>query len=390
MPLVRRSSRFPLAVCVHASRFVGAAALAGCLALGAGASSTSDPNPDAPPLHRATDRVAIGAALSPQDLDDPALAAHVAKHFAVLTPGNEMKPDALQREQGVFTFERADRLVAFAQAHGQDVIGHTLVWHSQAPKWLFEDENGDPLPRDIALDNMREHIHAVAGHFRGKVKGWDVVNEAISDGGPYLRDTPALRAIGEDYVIKAFQFAHEADPDAELYFNDYNIEREYKREKALRLVEELRDAGCRIDAVGIQGHWLLGAPGLEEIEAGVKLFIDAGFEVHITEMDVDPLPRRGRGGADVTAVEREGLDPYQDGLPPEVQQQLATRYAELFELFLRHPQITRVTFWGTDDGRSWLNYFPVRGRTNHPLLFDRELQPKPAFFEVVETLQDAR
>jgi endo-1,4-beta-xylanase len=267
-----------------------------------------------------------------------------------------------------------------------EVIGHTLVWHQQAPKWLFEEDDGRPLSREQALANMKDHITAVMRHYRGKVKGWDVVNEAINDGPGDLRDTPARRAIGDDYVLKAFQVAHEADPDAELYYNDYNIERDYKRDRALRLVRQIRDAGLRIDGVGIQGHWLLEGPDTNEIERGIKAFADEGFDVMITELDVDPLPRKGRGGADLSAAEQEGLDPYKDGLPDEAHQKLAVRYAELVALLLRY-NVSRMTLWGTTDGNTWLNNFPVRGRTNHPLLWDRDYRAKPAFDAVYQTLQ---
>ena len=332
----------------------------------------------------------IGAALMSHHLDDPRRAKLIADHFSSLTPENEMKPDALQREKGQFTFEQADRIVSFAQAHNMQVVGHALVWHHQSPRWMFEDEQGNPLPREAALENMRNHIHTVMRHFKGKVAAWDVVNEAVGDSEPYLRDTPALRAIGDDYLIKAFEFAREADPDAELYYNDYNLEQAYKRQKGLRLIRELKDAGVKIDGVGIQGHWLLEGSSLEEIEAGIKAYADLGIKVMITELDVDPLPRGRGGGADISAVEREGLDPYKDGLPDEMQQQLATRYRQLFDIFLNHPQVTRVTFWGVDDGSSWLNHWPVPGRTNHPLLWDRELQPKPALHAVIEALQQHR
>jgi endo-1,4-beta-xylanase len=339
----------------------------------------------------AGNRLLIGTALSSADLDDPGMVRIVATQFDCLTPGNEMKPDFVQRERGTFTFERADRLVAFAQAHDMQVIGHTLCWHQQSPAWLFQDEHGQPLTRELALANLKEYIQTVVRHFKGKVKGWDVVNEAVSDSADrLLRDTPARRAIGDDYVVKAFQFAHEADPDAELYYNDYNIERDYKRERALRLVQEIRNAGLPVNGVGIQGHWLLDSPDVAEIERGIRRFADAGFKVMITELDVDPLPRRhGGAGADLNATEREGLDPYKQGLPDDVQQKLAARYGELFALFVRYPQVTRVTLWGATDNDTWLNNFPVKGRTNHPMLWDRQYQAKPAFDAVLRALQSS-
>jgi endo-1,4-beta-xylanase len=333
----------------------------------------------------AGDRLLIGAAVMPRTLEGPARAKLIAEQFNSLTAENDMKPDALQKVKGTFTFERADKIVAFAQQHDMKMIGHTLVWHQQSPAWMYADENKQPLSREAALENMRAHIHGVVKHYKGKVKGWDVVNEAIGDSEPYLRDTPARKAIGDDFVIKAFQFAHEADPDAELYYNDYNIEQVYKRPKALRLLNELKDAGVKLDGVGIQGHWLITSD-LKEIEDGIKAIADLGLKVMITEMDVDPLPRRKGGGADISATEREGLDPYKEGLPADVQRKLADRYRALFAIFAKYP-VTRVTLWGVDDGTSWLNSWPVKGRTNHPLLWDRQLQPKPALTAVIESLQ---
>lgn len=338
----------------------------------------------------APDDLLVGTAIMSHALDQPQHAELIGEQFNAITPENEMKPIELHPEKGRFTFERADKIVDFAREHDMEVIGHTLVWHAQSPRFLYEDEQGNPLPREEALANMKEHITTVVQHFKGRVKGWDVVNEAVPDGEGDLRDTPALRAIGDDYILKAFEFAHEADPDVELYYNDYNIDQDYKRDRALKLVKRIRDAGLRIDGVGIQGHYLLGSPSLEEIERGIKAYTDEGFDVMITELDVDPLPRRGRGGADLTAGERGGdsMNPYTDGLPDDVQQQLAQRYEDLFELFLKY-DVSRVTLWGTTDGSSWLNGFPMRGRTNHPLLFDREFQPKPAFDSVINVLQQS-
>ena len=340
------------------------------------------------PLKEAAgERFLIGFAAMSYQLNDPQIAALVTRHFNTLTPENEMKPQSVHPAPGEWNWEAADQLVEFAEQNDMKLIGHTLVWHQQSPRFLFEDEDGKPLSREVALANMKEHIQTVVGRYKGRVHGWDVVNEAIDDGGPYLRDTPALRAIGEDYIVKAFEFAREADPDAELYYNDYNIERDYKGEKAARLLQSLIDAGQAPDAVGIQGHWLVGSPDLAEIERGITRFTDLGLRVDFTEVDVDPLPRRG-AGADLNEQQGDRANPYVDGLTEKASAQLAERYRELFGLLLKHEQhIGRVTFWGIHDGTSWLNGFPVRGRTNHPLLFDRDLQPKPAFDAVVEVMQ---
>jgi endo-1,4-beta-xylanase len=339
----------------------------------------------------ARERVLIGAAISSRALARPVLASLVAEQFSCVTAENEMKPFSLQRVQGSFTFERADRIVAFAEAHNMQVIGHTLCWHSQSPRWMFQDSDWRPLSRDAALANLKAHIETVVKHFKGKVKGWDVVNEAVNDASePYLRNTQAQRAIGDDYVLKAFEFAHHADPDAELYYNDYGIEVSPKRERALRLIRQIKAAGLRIDAVGIQGHWSLESPNVAEIERGIRAFANEGLKVMITEMDIDVLPRNRAFGADVAATERQGRDPYRSALPDAVQQKLADRYGELFALFMRCPQVTRVTLWGVGDGDSWLNNFPVWGRTNYPMLFDRQLRPKPAFGAVIKALQSAK
>jgi endo-1,4-beta-xylanase len=227
------------------------------------------------------------------------------------------------------------------------------------------------------------------GHYKGRIKAWDVVNEALSDTeGEYLRDTPALRAIGNDYIEKAFEFAHAADPDAELYYNDYNIEQPAKLEKVRRLVRSLKAKGLRIDAVGIQGHWLIDWPPAEMIESGIEALTAEGVKVMITEMDVDPLPRTVSGAN--MAMTEKGVDPYPVGLPPEVQARLARRYGEIVSAIIRHPSVMMMGFWGTHDGRSWLNNYPVKGRTNYPLLFDRQYQPKPAFGNVLQALEAGR
>jgi endo-1,4-beta-xylanase len=341
------------------------------------------------PLRKAADgKFLVGTAFMSSALDDPATAAFIAREFDSLTAENEFKPSSLQPRPGEFNFGPADRIVEFARQHDMKVVGHTLVWHQQSPKWMFADESGKPLPREQALANMKAHIDAVAGHFKGKVIGWDVVNEAISDrGDEYLRDTPALRAIGPDYIARAFEYAAAADPGAELYYNDYSIENPGKREKTLRLLKELKGAGVRVDGVGIQGHWLMGGPDAKTIEDAIVAFAKTGAKVMVTELDVDVLPRK-QGGADISAREQGGADPYTSGLPADVAKKQADRYAEIFRVFDKHKdKVTRVTFWGVHDGATWLNHWPVRGRTNHPLLWDRQMKPKPALEAVLKELE---
>jgi endo-1,4-beta-xylanase len=337
--------------------------------------------------YAANGRFLIGAAVMSRQLDNPALAAFVSEQFDCLTGENEFKPGPIHPRPDTLHFAPADKLVDFAQRHRMKVVGHTLCWHSQSPAWLFRGADGMPLPRDEALRNLKEHIDAVVGHFKGKVVGWDVVNEAIGDvGDGYLRETPARRAIGDDYILKAFEFAHAADPDAELYYNDFANERPEKLKKTVRLVRELKAGGARIDAVGMQCHMRLDDPDApDRLDRAIGAYAAEGVKVVITELDVDVVPRR-TGGADVAARERGASDLYQKGLPPDVAGEQAHYYERVFRVVLKHPGVvTRVTFWGTHDGASWLNFWPTR-RTNHPLLWNRELKPKPALTSVLDAL----
>ena len=272
---------------------------------------------------------------------------------------------------GTYDFAAGDRYVAFGERNGMFIVGHNLVWHNQTPRWVFEDSAGRPVSRDTLLARLRDHIHTVVGRYRGRIKGWDVVNEALGDDGT-LRRTPWLTILGEDYLAAAFRFAHEADPDAELYYNDYELERAPKRRGAVELIRRLQDQGIPIAAVGLQNHDRLDWPSPAQEDSTIDAFAALGVRVMITELDVDVLPR--------------GADPFGHGLPDSLQQALARRYAELFGSYLRHRgTVTRVTFWGVTDRDSWLNNWPVRGRTNYPLLFDRDGRPKPAFAAVIGT-----
>ena len=315
--------------------------------------------------------------------------------FSSLTAENDMKWQLIHPEPERYTFDGADAYFGFAKKHKMEVIGHTLVWHSQTPRWVFEGADGKPATKEELLKRMRDHIHTVAGRYKGKVKGWDVVNEALSDGGPdILRDSPWRRIIGDDFLDHAFRFAREADPKAELYYNDYSLENPRKRENCVKLVKGMLARGVPIDGIGTQSHFHLDQPSLEDIEKTIKDFSALGLKVMVTELDVDVLPGRGApGNADINRREQgdSTTNPYAGGLPDEMQEKLAKRYADIFDLYLKHRKsITRVTFWGLNDDQSWLNGFPIRGRTNHPLLFDRELKPKPAFDALIKKGREKR
>jgi endo-1,4-beta-xylanase len=251
---------------------------------------------------------------------------------------------------------------------------------------VFQDAAGQPVGRDTLLARMRDHIMTVVGRYKGRIKGWDVVNEALNEDGT-LRDSPWRRIIGDDYLVKAFQYAREADPAAELYYNDYSLENPAKRDGAVRLIRMLQDAGVKVAAIGTQEHNKMDWPSAADVDAMIRAFAATGVKVNVTELDVDVLPRATRAqGAEVSdrAALQAGQNPYSAGLPDSVQQALARRYAELFRVYLAHKDVMdRVTFWGVRDGDSWLNNWPVRGRTSYPLLFDRQGRPKPAFDAVV-------
>ena len=332
----------------------------------------------------------IGTILSQDALQDR-MAQDVAlatTHFNAITPENSLKPGSVQPVEGQFEFAQGDRMVEICQRAGATPIGHTLLWHAQTGRWMFEGPNGQPLTRDLALKRMRTHIGTVVGHYKGKIKQWDVVNEAINDGPGTLRPSPWLKAIGEDYIAEAFRAAHAADPKAILTYNDYNIELAYKRPKTVAFLKSLIDQKVPINAVGIQCHWRMDNPSFTEVEEAIKEYAALGLKIMITEMDIGVLPTRYQG-ADISRVEtmtpeqKAAMNPYTEGLPDAVAQAEAERYRQAFELFLRYKKsIGRVTIWGTQDGNSWLNGFPVRGRTDYPLLFDRQGKPKPAFFAV--------
>lgn len=316
----------------------------------------------------------------------PMDSALAATHFNTITAENVLKWGPVHPEPGRYDFEPADQFVAFGEAHDQFIVGHTLVWHSQTPAWVFQDDEGNPLDREALLARMQDHIETVAGRYRGRIDAWDVVNEALNDDGS-LRQTPWLRIIGEDYLVKAFEYAQAAAPDAELYYNDYSMTNPAKRAGAIRLVQSLQEAGVRIDGVGAQGHYIMDYPTLGAVDSTITELASLGIKVMITELDVDVLPRNNLG-AEISQIQEyhPELNPYTDGLTDEAAAALADRYRGIFQVYVRHAdKLGRVTFWGVSDGGSWLNYWPVSGRTNHPLLFDRDGQPKLAFDAVVVT-----
>jgi endo-1,4-beta-xylanase len=319
----------------------------------------------------------------------------VIQQFNSITIENAMKAGPINPEPGIFNFGPADDYVAFGEEHNMFIIGHTLVWHNQTPDWFFQDEKGKPKSPEDQAERLRSHIETVAGRYAGRVHAWDVVNEVIAEDGSY-RPTTWVEGIGNgDTLVKlAFKFASEYAPDTELYYNDFNAWRPSKRDGIVRMVKMLREEGIRIDGIGIQGHWGLNFPKTEYIEAAIDTFASLGVKVMITELDVDVLPLTKEGQIVGTAMGhpqfqleefKEFLDPYPDGLPDDIQQALADRYAELFRIFwAKKDKIDRVTLWGVHDGMSWKNNYPIPGRTNYTLLYDRDKKAKPALDAVLK------
>jgi endo-1,4-beta-xylanase len=393
----------------------------------------------------------------------------IAKEFNCATAENAMKWESLEPKNGQFRFTEADRFIAFCRRHDLVVIGHNLCWHAQLPRWVSKPDAGqEKLTREVLLARLKNHIFTVAGHFKGQVRGWDVVNEAINDGDGQYRDSVFYRVIGKEYLALAFKWAHEADPDAELYYNDYNLDADdAKRARAIELVKYLREQGAPIHGIGLQGHYNLTTPTAAKIDETIQMFAALGLKVMITELDVEAI-RDGQvtgavgavtGGhrppprffptmdvmkskltlteaqaakidaiiasatadisAAITAREfhrireiREDsselieklLSPAQQplftdlmslplggapmGPPPppltaQEQHDLAQRYGEIFDVFMKHrASITRVTFWGLSDRESWR-------RQSQPLLFDFEHHRKPAYDAVIASAHKA-
>lgn len=325
----------------------------------------------------------IGTALNTEQIleKDSAAAALIPWQFNMATPENIMKSALIHPKWDSYDFDIADKLIEYGKKHNIKINGHTLIWHSQLPEFARKIQSVDSFKMFFT-----DHINTVAGRYNGKVFSWDVVNEALNEDGT-MRKSIFLNKLGDDFVTDAFRLAAAASPNTELYYNDYNNEQPAKRAGCISLIKKIQAAGVRIDGVGIQGHWKIGKVPFNDIEESIVQYAALGLKVMITELDIEVLPRNTEG-ADVSQQMKNvpDMNPYVNGLPDSIQQKLGDDYQALFRLFLKHKdKITRVTFWGVNDGQSWLNNWPVRGRTNYPLLFDRNFKPKPAFYKVIET-----
>ena len=360
----------------------------------------------------------IGGALNRRVVTgrDPNAAAIAEKHFNTATSENDMKWQSVHPQPDEYNWEPADSFVTFCENNKMVVIGHTLVWHGQTPNWVFQGTSPTTSPnaapnnptdansvrpgrrrrftgpyatRDELLQRMRDHIHTVVGHYKGRVRGWDVVNEALDEDGTMRKNNLWFQIIGQDdpdkkydHIENAFRFAHEADPDAELYYNDYNLDTsKAKCDGAVAIVKYLQSKGIRIDGVGIQLHGGLTYPSAENLEYAITSLAATGVKVMITELDIR-TQTRGYRGADISQVNRQSTDD-ENAAAAETQKKLADKYAELFSIFIKHKKdVSRVTFWGVYDATSWIG--------GSPLLFDRNYQPKQAFDAVINTVQADR
>lgn len=312
----------------------------------------------------------------------------VKQHFNSIVAKNCMKCEVIHPEEDRYDFTLADQFVSFGEKNGMAVIGHCLIWHSQLAPWFCVDEKGNNVTPEVLKQRMKDHITTIVTRYKGRIKGWDVVNEAILEDGSY-RKSKFYEILGEEFIPLAFQYAHEADPDAELYYNDYAMNMPGKREGVVKLVSSLKEKGIRIDAVGMQGHMGMDYPDINEFEQSIVAFAGTGVKVMVTEWDMSALPtvKQSANISDTVAYQKM-LNPYPETLPDSVSKAWNNRMKQFFGLFEKHADvISRVTAWGVSDSDSWKNDFPVKGRHDYPLLFDRNYQPKPFVKEIMAESQ---
>jgi endo-1,4-beta-xylanase len=320
----------------------------------------------------------VGVAVNPRMMDAGEESQVILQNFNSLTAENVMKMGPIHPEENRYNFEPADKIVDFAQKNGLKIRGHNLCWHNQTPNWFFI-KDGREVTKDELLARLKEHITEVVSRYKGKVYAWDVVNEAVPDGGTDIyRKSKFYDIIGEEYISKAFEYAHEADPKALLFYNDYNTENKSKRDRIYTLVKELKEKGVPIHGVGLQGHWSIYEPTATELDESITKFASLGLQIQITELDVsvhakEHARREHRPSDDINAFTND------------IEQKQIERYKILFEVFRKHKDtITSITFWNLSDKSSWLDNFPVPKRKDYPLLFDQNLQPKKVYWEIVK------
>ena len=319
----------------------------------------------------------VGVAISPfsTKTDEANL---ISQQFGSVTAENAMKMGPIHPTEHEYSFAGGDTIAAFAKRNGLKMRGHTLCWHNQTPAWMFKDDAGNQVSKELLLQRLKEHITQVVQHYKGSVYAWDVVNEVISDNpNEFYRKSPWFEICGEEFIEKAFQWAHEADPDALLFYNDYNEINEGKRAKIIQMIRGLIQKGIPIHGIGLQGHWAISEPSKEQLDKTLEDFSKLGLDIQITELDISIYPKEHN------AREKIASD-YDTSFTSERETKQIEVYKTCFQAFRKYSKyIKSVTFWNISDRRSWLDNFPVKGRKDYPLLFDKDLNPKKAFSEII-------
>ncbi|GLR19528.1 beta-xylanase [Portibacter lacus] len=328
------------------------------------------------------DDFTIGTAMNVHQIykRDASTDSVIQKHFNSIVAENCMKSMNIHPEIDRFFWDDSDAFVQYGIDHHMEIIGHNLAWHSQTPSWLFIDENGNDVDREEMLKRLHDHIVSIMTRYKGKIKGYDVVNEAINDDGS-MRESKFYQIIGPDWVEQAFKFAAEADPSAELYYNDYNMSNQIKSKAVYKMVQQMQEKGIKVDGIGMQGHLNVGSPSLKDFEKSIIMFSELG-KVMVTELDVTVLPwpdQNASAEVSLRAEYQEEMNPYPSGMSDSMSQALNNRYIDIFDLLLKHKaKVSRVTLWGVNDNQTWRNNWPIEGRRDYPLLFNRDNTPKPA------------
>lgn len=317
------------------------------------------------------DYFTVGVAVNQRNVSDEAQMAIIKKQYNSVTAENDWKPGMIHPKEGVWNFERADKIANFCRENGIKMRGHCLCWHSQFADWMFVDKKGKPVKKEVFYERLREHIHTVVNRYKDVVYAWDVVNEAIADGGnfrngqepnPY-RQSRHYQLCGEEFIAKAFEFAREADPDALLFYNDYSTVDPGKRERIYEMVKKMKEAGVPIDGIGMQGHYNIYFPDEELLDKAITRFSEIVSHIHITELDLRTNTESG-GQLAFSRGEAKPLAGYMQTLQED-------QYARIFKVLRRHKDvIDNVTFWNLSDKDSWL------GANNHPLPFDENYKAK--------------
>ena len=318
------------------------------------------------------DYFTVGVAVNQRNVSDEAQMAIIKKQYNSVTAENDWKPGMIHPKEGVWNFERADKIANFCRENGIKMRGHCLCWHSQFADWMFVDKKGKPVKKEVFYERLREHIHTVVNRYKDVVYAWDVVNEAITDDprvkNPF-RQSRLYKICGDDFIRTAFQAAREADPNALLFYNDYNECDSVKSRRIYEVVKAMKEDGVPIDGIGMQGHYNIYGPSEEQVDKALQLYKSIVEHVHVTELDV----RMNRDMGGQLDFKRDSTE-----MSEKLVRQQERQYAALFRVFRKHADVIDcVTFWNLSDRDSWL------GARNYPLLFDEHYQKKNAYHVVV-------